>query len=43
MVLDILLHQIDLGSFLMVTARSSFGYYVLDNGDLYRRLPNNVD
>jgi hypothetical protein len=50
MILQILLQQIDLGSFLMVVARSILlaifipaGCYVLDNGDSCSQLPIDVD
>jgi hypothetical protein len=50
MILQILLHRIDLGSFLMVAAMSILlaifnpvGSYVLDNGDSCSQLPIDVD
>jgi hypothetical protein len=49
MVLRILRREIDLGSFLIVAARSIImaifhpGCYVLDNDDLCSRLPSDID
>jgi hypothetical protein len=43
MVIRILLRQINLGAFLMVTARSIIPAIIFPDGDSYSRLPSDID